>query len=279
MFKAPEPAQQVPAPVTPDGGIPDNWDEATGMFKAPEPAPPATPKPPPAADPPPPAATPTPPPAAAPAPAGPAAPVAPADASSAMALFASGAGLKPEQLNKVDQGMFFQNLGQMFRAYSEGIMRTLGGRASVRKAFRLNQTMIAPSENNPLKFSPLVGDAMTRLLLGHDQAYMDGVDAIKEGFNDLDAHQIAVIAGMEAALKGILDRFSPEALEKRMVSHSVLDNILPGARKAKYWDIFNMLYNEIANDAEDDFQKLFDDAFTDAYEDQLSRVHKDQREN
>ena len=101
---------------------------------------------------------------------------------------------------------------------------------------------------------------------------MTGVNAIKEGFDDVNAHQMAVIAGMEAALQGILGRFNPKALETRMVSDSIFDNILPGGKKAKYWDIFKILFDEIAGEAEDDFQQLFGRESSRAYEEQLSRL-------
>jgi len=105
-----------------------------------------------------------------------------------------------------------------------------------------------------------------------DTAYMTGVTAIKEGFDDVNAHQMAVIAGMEAALQDILKRFNPEALEKRLESDSILDNILPGGKKAKYWEMFKILFDQIAGEAEDDFQQLFGSKFSRAYEQQLDRL-------
>lgn len=293
-----------------DDGFPDDWDETTGTFASraaaaePEPEPQAEPDPPPPAPPapqpeptpepvaqpepaPPPAPEPAPPPAPRPAPppapqpAPPSAqasaqkdaPARPLPPGSPVQAFARGAGLKAEELNVDDADAFFEFLGLVNRAFAEGIMRALSGRASVKNEFRLDQTMIRPSENNPLKFSPMVDDAMHRLLRQNDDhAYLQGKEAVSEAFEDINAHQIAVMAGMEAALQGLLRRFSPETLEKKLVSNSLLDNILPGAKKAKYWDIFNLMYSEIANEAEDDFQQLFGSEFTRAYEAQMSRL-------
>jgi len=290
-----------------DDGFPDDWDETTGTFAGkttpdptpepepepepepapepepepepesepeaePRPAPRAEPKPSPQAEAPPEAARPAPAPSRKKA-ARPSAEPSGAPAGDAVAAFASGAGLDAERLNVADEAAFFRFLGQVNRAFADGIMRALSGRASVKNEFRLDQTMIRPSENNPLKFSPMVDDAMTRLLRQNDDhAYLQGEEAVNEAFEDINAHQVAVMAGMEAALQGLLKRFHPETLEKKMVSHSVLDNILPGAKKAKYWDIFNLMYSEIANEAEDDFQQLFGTEFTRAYEAQMSRL-------
>jgi len=83
---------------------------------------------------------------------------------------------------------------------------------------------------------------------------------------------------MEAALRDILKRFSPEMLETRLESDSILDNILPGGKKAKYWDMFKLLFDQIAGEAEDDFQQLFGRKFSRAYEEQLSRLKNTRKE-
>jgi len=254
--------------------IPDNWDEATGMFKAPEPPAPAK------------AATPPPareaePPAAKPSPRQPAKQVstaAPAQVGSVMAAFARGAGLELDQIKGFDQEVLFEQVGRMLIGFTEGLIQTLGGRTHIKSEFRLDQTMIRPVENNPFKFSTSKTRTLLQLLSKNDPAYKSGMKAISEGFDDVNAHQMAVIAGMEAALQDILTRFNPKTLEKRIVSDSILDNILPGGKKAKYWDIFKLLFDEIAGEAEDNFQELFGKEFSRAYEDQLSRLKKSRKE-
>jgi len=258
--------------------IPDNWDEATGMFRAP-----AAPEPPKAAPSPPPpqekkAETP---PAPEPPPARPverqAAP-APAQGGNAMAAFARGAELELSQIAGIEQDVLFEQVGRMLIGFTEGLIQTLSGRTHIKSEFRLDQTMIRPVENNPFKFSTSKTRTLMQLLSKNDPAYKSGVNAISEGFDDVNAHQMAVIAGMEAALQDILSRFNPKTLEKRIVSDSILDNILPGGKKAKYWDIFKLLFDEIAGEAEDNFQQLFGKEFSRAYEEQLSRLKKARKE-
>jgi len=166
----------------------------------------------------------------------------------------------------------------MLIGFTEGLIQTLGGRTHIKSEFRLDQTMIRPAENNPFKFSTSKTRTLLQLLSKSDPAYKSGVKAISEGFDDVNAHQMAVIAGMEAALQDILARFNPKSLEKRIVSDSILDNILPGGKKAKYWDIFKILFDEIAGEAEDNFQQLFGREFSRAYEEQLSRLKKSRKE-
>lgn len=275
MLKIPE----ADDPFGSSGGveIPDDWDEATGMFKAHAPEPPARtapkPKPTPKATPSRPVAKPT-----------PSAPVSQpsveptVQSGNAMAAFARGAGLELSQITGFEQDVLFEQVGRMLVSFTEGLIQTLGGRTHIKSEFRLDQTMIRPVENNPFKFSTSKTRTLLQLLSKNDPAYKSGVNAISEGFDDVNAHQIAVIAGMEAALQDILARFNPKTLEKRIVSDSILDNILPGGKKAKYWDIFKLLFDEIAGEAEDNFQQLFGKEFTRAYEEQLSRLKKSRKE-
>ena len=263
--------------------IPDDWDAATGMLKVParpEPSGAATPVPP------------EPPKAAAPAAPAPAAPreaappqpaqqpaaAAPVHGGSAVAAFARGAGLELNQVSGIEQDVLFEQVGRMLIGFTEGLIQTLSGRTHIKSEFRLDQTMIRPVENNPFKFSTSKTRTLLQLLSKNDPAYKSGVNAISEGFDDVNAHQMAVIAGMEAALQDILSRFNPKTLEKRIVSDSILDNILPGGKKAKYWDIFKLLFDEIAGEAEDNFQQLFGKEFSRAYEEQLSRLKKARKE-
>ena len=195
-----------------------------------------------------------------------------------LAAFIRGAGLEPGALDGVDETAFFEQVGKMMLEFTDGLVQTLSGRTHIKSEFRLDQTMIRPVENNPFKFSTSKTGTLQQILSKSNPAYMAGADAIREGFDDVNAHQMAVVAGMEAALQDILKRFNPKKLETRLESDSILDSILPGGKKAKYWDIFKLLFDEIAGEAEDDFQQLFGRKFSRAYEQQLSRLKKSHEE-
>jgi type VI secretion system protein len=186
--------------------------------------------------------------------------------------FLAGAGLSHLEIDASDAGQLMTELGAIFRQTVQGLMEVLMTRTNIKSEFRLSQTMIRPVENNPLKFSPNVEEAMVCLLMRRGPAYLPAVRAVKEGFDDIRAHQLAVMAGVQAALLNLLRRFDPQALETRLGQQSVLDNIMPSKRKARYWELFTLLYNEIAKEAEDDFQELFGREFARAYEEQINRL-------
>ena len=83
---------------------------------------------------------------------------------------------------------------------------------------------------------------------------------------------MAMIAGLRAALRALLARFEPSALEARLQAASGLDKLLPMARKSRYWDQFTLTYGQVAADATEDFMQLFGEAFARAYEDQVLRL-------
>jgi len=149
-------------------------------------------------------------------------------------------------------------------------MQAIAARGQVKSEFRLEQTMIAPTENNPFKFSASAEEALMRLISKKDGAYLSGITAAAEAVDDLNAHQMAVMAGTEAALKSILRRFDPERLEKKFgKKKSKSPSVL---KKAKYWDFYKVRYTEFEEAVDDDFQQLFGAEFSNAYEQQLDRL-------
>lgn len=245
--------------------IPDDWDEDTGLIRAADlkssqrttaRAAPAEPEP---------VQSPSTPPAPAPA-------AQPSPAGSALKAFARGAGLEPSQIAVIDEDAFFNNLGEMFRSLTEGLMQAIASRSQIKSEFRLEQTMIAPVDNNPFKFSASPDEAMERLFDTRDKAYLSGAAAAAEAIDDINAHQMAVVAGTEAALKSILKRFNPEGLERQFDSESILGKLLPMAQKSRCWDFYRVLFDELAEAADDDFQQLFGAEFSRAYENQLDRL-------
>lgn len=260
------PRQAAPAQAPNDVvEIPDNWDEETGV------APAET------AD-----AEPAPSPVSRQA-ARPAAPPAPRasriNADSALGAFVAGAGLDAAQLNVEDQAAFFHDLGQLVRTMTAGIMQAIASRSHIKSEFRLEQTMIAPTENNPLKFSVTPEEALQRLVRHSESAYLAGADAAREALDDVNAHQLAVLAGTEAALQSILRRFKPDSLESRIGGGSALGKMLPMLKKAKNWDFFKALYEEVSEAADDDFHQFFGSEFSRAYEQQLERLSQSRNGN
>ena len=215
----------------------------------------------------------------APAPAAPAAPQAPAVAASESEILQAllrGLGL-PELRIQRPATEVAEIVGSMLREATAGTIDVLMARAVTKKESRMDVTILSVRENNPLKFFPNAEGALTQMLTGSMAGYMAPAQAMAGAFDDLRAHELAVIAGMRAALGAVLHRFDPEKIEARLAVPTVMDKMLSSNRKAKMWDRLVELYGEIAREADDDLQRLFGEKFSEAYEDQVARLRQAKR--
>ncbi|MET0981013.1 MAG: type VI secretion system-associated FHA domain protein TagH [Telluria sp.] len=199
---------------------------------------------------------------------------APADAASAELLraFLQGAGVPGLDLHGPLTPQAMEAIGQLLRAATGGLVDLLLARALIKREMHADVTIIAQRENNPLKFSPNVDVALAHLLAPRAPGFLGPVAAVRDACDDLRAHQFAVIAGMRAALEGVLHRFDPAQLERRLSGQNVFDTLLPMHRKARLWSLFGELYGELNREAQDDFDTLFGKEFVRAYEAQLDQL-------
>lgn len=161
--------------------------------------------------------------------------------------------------------------GEVFREMVSGLMQVLGARSSIKNEFRINVTTIQPVENNPLKFSANVNDALENMFLKQGNAFKKPVESVREGFEGVAEHQVAVLAGIREAFKAVIGRFDPVAMEENFAKQH-RGGLLPGSQKAKYWEAYLDYYEELAGDIDKSFQYLFGDGFVRAYEDQLQKL-------
>jgi len=165
-------------------------------------------------------------------------------------------------------------VGTLLRQATEGTMEVLAARAMTKRESRLEMTMLSAQSNNPLKFFPDASGALAQMLGNNAPGYVPAAKAIGDAFDDLKAHELAVMAGMHAALIGVLERFDPNAIERRLKVPTVMDKVLASNRKAKMWDRLVELYGEMTREADDDFQRLFGEKFGVAYEEQVRRLRQ-----
>lgn len=190
-----------------------------------------------------------------------------------IAAFLAGAGLT-DQVGAQFGPQQMELVGRLFREALQGSLDLLAARTIAKRELHADGTMLRSRDNNPLKFSPSVEVAFAHLLGPTPPGFMAPVPAMRDAFDDLRAHQLAVLAGMRAALHAVMKRFDPQELEVRLTRRSTWDALVPAARKAKLWDMFAESYDEIHRETEDDFDALFGRAFLEAYAAQLSQLGK-----
>ncbi|WP_386630620.1 type VI secretion system-associated FHA domain protein TagH [Sulfitobacter geojensis] len=131
--------------------------------------------------------------------------------------------------------------------------------------------MISAGGNNPLKFSISADQAIESLIKPKSRGYLGSETATEQALNDIKAHEVAMVTGMEAALKGILAKLDPEVLGAQIESGGSFSSLLKG-KKARYWEVYEKMYGQIADQAENDFHELFSREFARAYKDQLEKL-------
>ena len=166
-------------------------------------------------------------------------------------------------------------VGALLRAYVSGTLDLLAARSIAKRELGASPTLIQTRQNNPLKFSPDADTALNQLLAPPRRGFVSPVAAVREAFDDLRAHEAAVLAGMRAALAAVLDRLSPAALELRLADKGIWDNLLPLNHKAKLWERYSEQHAELARDIEENVDAHFAGAFIEAYEAQLARLNRD----
>jgi type VI secretion system protein ImpI len=205
--------------------------------------------------------------------ASPATPAAAMQAGGNIAELLAAIGLDPTRVEPAIQ----QQLGTILRLAVEGLVQALKTRAQVKNTFRMPMTNIKPVENNPLKFSMNAQDAVYNLFVKRNPGYLGAVEAFEEGFQDIEFHQTAVLAGIRAAFNAMLGKFHPDHLEEQYERKVKRTAMLGLGGRSKYWELYRGQFEEIDRDREAHFQLLFGEEFAQAYNEHLQKLAADAR--
>lgn len=171
-----------------------------------------------------------------------AAPPAPEANAEALAIFCKAAGLQPADLHGSNPAETLETAGLLMRELLTGLADLLHNRSRVKDALRLPQTIIQSTHNNPLKFSPEVGDALRYLLGEPGDSYLPPDRAVQAAFLDVKHHQQALFKAMIHAVNDFAERLDPEELRKRFDHGLRRPSLLAGANKLRYWDLYEETY-------------------------------------
>jgi type VI secretion system FHA domain protein len=186
--------------------------------------------------------------------------------------FLEGAGLSPVHLDARDAAEGLRNYGQIFRELVSGVRELLAVRTLTKSEFHIDQTVIRPSDNNPLKFSVDLEQALSALLLSQQSGFGEPLSATRQAIADLKSHELSVIAGMQKSVAKLLESLSPEEVERRVEATGLLASLVPATRKARYWEAYETVYHEVADEFREDVQSGFRQAFAEAYFDQVKKL-------
>ena len=195
-----------------------------------------------------------------------------ADHTALLDALIDGLGIEPAAVSHVEPVDLARLAGEMLREATQGAMTALRSRAVTKRETRMAMTMIEERDNNPLKFFPDADRALAQMLGARGTGYLPPREAMRAAFRDIQAHELAMLAGMRAALAHAMERIDPAAIERSLDAPSGLDALI-GNRRARLWQRFVETWEQVARDAGDDLQRSFGEPFGRAYQAQLDALH------
>lgn len=194
-----------------------------------------------------------------------------ADHASLLDALIEGLGIEPAAVSHVEAAELARLAGTMLREATQGAMTALRSRAMTKRETRMAMTMIEERDNNPLKFFPDADRALAQMLGARGNGYLPPQEAMRAAFRDIQAHELAMVAGMRAALAHAMERIDPSAIERSLDAPSGFDALI-GNRRARLWQRFVETWEHVARDAGDDLQRSFGEPFGRAYQAQLDAL-------
>jgi len=187
-----------------------------------------------------------------------------------LSAFCRGMGISPEDMAEVDSEALMEQAGRALKETFSGVVSVMKGRASLKNEFRMDMTLVQLDKNNPLKFAADDKQVLKHFLGKSNDSFLSIPDALQESFQDIQEHQIGVMAAVQASLTQLLDKVDPEHLEEKFDRRHGKSFSMTGKR-ARYWESYRDYHSEIQQE-EETFSSVFGDTFSKTYNDQVGRL-------
>ena len=190
-----------------------------------------------------------------------------ADIKALREAFLRGAGLDPATSPFTLDAATLAHLGALLRAQTEGTLELLHARALTKRNLRAKGTGVAPRENTLLKFAPDTDEALRLLLEPAGRAgFLPPVAAVRAANEDLQVHQVAMAAGMRAAMLDLIKQLGPAAIEAQADPPQGAARVMPALREAQLWQRLQQAHQRLVEQLDDTFDSAFGREFVKAYE-------------
>jgi type VI secretion system FHA domain protein len=172
-----------------------------------------------------------------------------------------------------------REVGSIFRVVVSGVMDVLKARQQTKDQFNLGMTTFKRTDNNPLKFSADVDDALHNLFVKrNNSAYLGPTAAFEDAFADMRNHQIAMLVGVRVAFEAMLSEFHPDHLQEQFDRQVKKGALVSMPARLRYWELYREWIHDMVRDADTSFRELFGDEFARAYDEQLRKLKAQGRE-
>ena len=189
------------------------------------------------------------------------------DASAqALASFIEGLGIDSTMVPDQHAEQWWFEMGASMQLLMTGLMDSLHQRSAFKQNNRLNQTLFKRQENNPLKFSASVEDAIHNLYNRKSASFLTPERAINEAFDDIKQHEQALLAGVEGSVQSMMKQLSPDSISRGAGEPSFFGRMASGSQKAQNWAAYVEMYQRLNSDLDSAKHSFYAEDFVKAYE-------------
>lgn len=196
----------------------------------------------------------------------------PLEAGHEMAAFLKGMGISSQMVPTQGRDAWFEQLGSSFTLLLSGLMETLHHRAAFKQSNRLNHTAFQRHENNPLKFSANVEDAIHNLYNRNSASFLGPLQSIEEAFDDIEKHEKALMHGVEGAVSGVMNLLEPSYIANQNFKVGVFDKLIPNNSSVNYWRRYEKIFVELSNEIQAGTSPFYLEDFAKSYEVALKKI-------
>ncbi len=192
--------------------------------------------------------------------------------------FLVGLGFPDAKVGAEKRAALMEEAGGMIRELAQGMVVLLSARKMLKSEFRMDETQIAPEENNPFKHFKVGELAIDEMLLTKSGGFQKPDQATRQAFQDLQAHTMITMAAMQRAMRIMFERLSPDMLAEDDEDAGGLRIRGLGAKKGK-WETAKQNYSRIRSDFDGVMRQIIMEAFAQTEEEQARRQSRDYWEN
>jgi type VI secretion system protein ImpI len=148
------------------------------------------------------------------------------------------AGIPEHAITGRDPNALAEEIGLVVRLTVQNLAQMLSSRAESKTLMRSSsRTMVRAIENNPLKFTDSIEEALSIMFGRPTRQYLDARATIENSFSDLKTHQVLTCCAIRDALDTLFEELAPDRIDRSVNPDHGLGRIL-AARKARLWDIY-----------------------------------------
>ncbi len=184
------------------------------------------------------------------------------DAGRALSAFLRGAAV-PGDTPQAKDPAALEQAGITLRVLVAGLFDLLKRQSEMKQVLGIERTTVRLADNNIFKFSADADESMLRLMQPRT-GDLPGPSAAQRSFDDIRRHEERLLTAMNEAVRAIVERLSPTQI-KTSDAGGRMGGIIPGARKAAWWDELEREHARLMDDNGAKLDELIEDELRDAF--------------